>query len=231
MLRAKLSGALALVLLAPLGAAGEGEEAKPFELPTYAGDKQSIHAPTMPPKPGAMPDAKDLYERALHCWPAQSYIRGEVFAEGRLRSDQVNYMDDNGTVRGAARSSVALVARIPLYSALELDREREREYARRTKLAEAVGVFVTALSERLKTKRELELTRALERRAQERVRIGVTETAEQVKYLERVAALEGDLMRLGGQIQKSRLELVGHCTAREGESMDRHLVQFIESRP
>lgn len=230
MLRASPRAALSLALLLPIGAAGEGEEVKPFELPTYAGDKSSIHAPPLPPKPGAMPDAKDLYERALHCWPAQSYIRGEVFAEGRLRSDQVNYMDDTGTVRGAARSSVALVARIPLYSALELDREREREYSRRTKLAEAVGVFVSALSERQKARRELDLIRALERRSQERVRIGVAETSEQVKYLERVAALEGELVRLSGQIQKSRLELVGHCTAREGETMDRHLVQFIDAR-
>lgn len=177
-----------------------------------------------------MPDTKDLYQRALNCWPAQSYIRSEVYVEGRMRSDQTNYLDEAGTIRGASRSSVALVARVPLYSALELDREREREYVRRTKLAEAVGVFVTALSERHKARRELDLMRALERRAQERVKIGVTETAEQVKYLERVASLEGDLMRLSGQLQKSRLELVGHCTERAGDVLDVHLVQFIEGR-
>ena len=227
MLRASPKVALTLGMLT--GGVLAGDE-KPFELPTYTGEKPTINAPERPAKPGVMPDPKDLYQRALDCWPAQTYIRSEVFVEGRVRSDQTNFLDDSGTIRGANRSSVALVARLPLYSALELDREREREYGRRTKLAEAVGVFVTSLSERQKARRELELIRVLERRAQERVRIGVTETAEQVKYLERVAALEGELMRLGGQLQKSRLELVGHCTAREGEVMDRHLVQFIEGR-
>ena len=229
MLPARHSAALVLALL-PLAAGGEPESARPFELPTYAGDKPVSHAPDKPEKPGAMPDAKDLYQRALDCWPAQTFIRSEVFLEGRVRTDQTNYLDDAGTIRGGNRSSVALVARVPLFSALELDREREREYMRRTKLAEAVGTFVTSLSERQKARRELDLMRALERRAQERVKIGVTETAEQVKYLERVATLEGDLMRLSGLLQKSRLELVGHCTERAGDVLDRHLVQFIEGR-
>ena len=218
-------------LLANWPAMGDEETKKSFELPTYSGEKPSIYAPDKPPKPGALPDAKDLYQRALVCWPAPTYFRTEEHLEGRLRTDQINYLDETGTIRGASRAGVALVARVPLYSAAELDREREREYGRRTKLAEAVGVFVTALSERYKARRELDLTRALERRSQERVKIGVAETAEQVKYLERVASLEGEMLRLGGQIQKSRLELIGHCNARESEILDRHLVQFIEGRP
>ena len=203
---------------------------KPFELPTYSGNKTSIHPPEKPAKPSPIPDSRDLYQRALDCWPAPSYMRAEIGLEGNLRSDQSNYLDGTGNVRATGRAAVGLVARLPLYSALELDKEREREFIRRTKLADAVGVFITALAERMKARRQLDLIRSLERRSQERVKIGVAETAEQVKYLEQVASLEGDLMKIGGQLEKSRLELIGHCTAHAGDVLDRHLVQFIGVR-
>jgi chromosome segregation ATPase len=154
-------------------------------------------------------------------------MRAEVSVEGRVRSDTGSYVDSSGTITGGSRAGVALVARVPLYSAAEMDREREREYARRVKVADAVGAFVTALGEREKHQRELALMRALERRSQERVKIGVAETAEQVRYLERVASIEGELLKLRGQIQKARLEMIGHCSAPTADGLDRHLVQFI----
>jgi len=218
----------AAVLVAPL-ARGTGDEParRSFELPTYSGDKPSYHAPEKKTPAGPAPDARELYERALACWPAPSYMRAEVTVEGRVRSDTGNYVDGDGTIGGGSRARLSLVARLPLYSAAELDREREREYSRRVKVADAVGAFVTALGEREKQKRELELMRALERRSQERVKIGVAETAEQVRYLEKVAGIEGELLKLRGQIQKARLEMIGHCSAPTADGLDRHLVQFI----
>lgn len=217
-------------LLASWPVAGEDEQKKPFELPTYAGDKLSIHAPEKPAKPGAIPDARDLYDRALSCWPSQTYMRAEVFVEGRARTETGTYLDTSGTVNTTGKTSAALVARIPLYSAAELDREREREFARRTKIADAVGELVAALADRHRMRRELEITRALERRSQERIKIGVAETSEQVRYLEKVASLESELLKQHGTIQKARLVLVGHCTANAGDALDRHLVQFIGGR-
>lgn len=207
------------------------EEAKPFELPTYAGDKPSHNAPPLPDKPGPIPDARELYERALNCWPAASFLRAEVGLEGRLQNERTTYLDTtSGTVQGTGRAGVALVARIPLYSAIELDREREREYTRRTKLADSTGTFIQAVSDRQKARRELSLMRALERRAQERIRVGVAETAEQVKYLEKVAQLEGELIKLGGQLQKSRLELIGHCDPGRANDVDAYLMTYIDGR-
>lgn len=210
--------------------AGEVEEKKPFELPTYSGEKPSIYPPEKPAKPGAIPDARDLYDRALSCWPSQTYMRAEVFVEGRARTETGTYLDTSGTVATTGKTSAALVARIPLYSAAELDREREREFARRTKIADAVGELVAALADRHRMRRELEITRALERRSQERIKIGVAETAEQVRYLEKVASLESELLKQHGTIQKARLILVGHCTANAGDALDRHLVQYIGGR-
>lgn len=197
------------------------------ELPTFTGEKPSYHAPEKPPKPGQLPDSRDLYERALACWPVPSFMRAEVTLEGRLRSDRTTYLDETGSARSAGRAGVGVVARLPLYSALELDREREREYMRRTKLADAVGNFVSLLATRQKHVRELELMRALERRSQERVKSGLTETAEQVGYMEKVAALEGALLMQSGQLQKARLELIGHCSPTQADDVDRHILQFM----
>ena len=230
MLRARLRLCLvgAAVLAAPLArSTSDAPARRSFELPTYTGEKPSYHAPEKKPPLPPQPDARDLYERALACWPAASYMRAEVSVEGRVRSDTGSYVDSSGTITGGSRAGVALVARVPLYSAAEMDREREREYARRVKVADAVGAFVTALGEREKHQRELALMRALERRSQERVKIGVAETAEQVRYLERVASIEGELLKLRGQIQKARLEMIGHCSAPTADGLDRHLVQFI----
>ena len=217
-------------LLASWPVAGEVEEKKPFELPTYSGEKPSIHAPDKPQTPGPIPDARDLYDRALLCWPAQTYMRAEVFLEGRARTETGTYLDSSGTVTTTGKTSAALVARIPLYSAAELDREREREFARRTKIADAVGELVASLADRHRMRRELEITRALERRSQERIRIGVAETSEQVRYLEKVASLESELLKQHGAIQKARLVLVGHCTTHAGDALDRYLVQYIGGR-
>lgn len=203
------------------------DEKKPFLLPTFTGDKTSHYAPPKPKPAGPFPEPRELYDLALNCWPAPSYMRAEISLEGRAQNTNTTGVDDTGMVRVQGRSTAALVARIPLYSATELDREREREYMRRTKLADSVGNFITALADRHKTRRELELMRALEKRSQKRVQIGVTDTSEQVGYLQKVVNLESELVKQRGQLEKSRLELIGHCKANEADGMDRFLVQFI----
>jgi len=186
-LRAKHSAwALVVALVAvpamsePEAADEKDEEKKPFLLPTFSGEKTSIHAPAKPTAMGPFPDPREIYERALNCWPAASYMRAEVSVEGRLQNTTITALDDTGMFRAQGRSSAALVARVPLYSATELDKEREREYTRRTKLADSVGNFITALADRQKTRRELDLMVTLEKRSQQRVKIGVTDTAEQL---------------------------------------------------
>lgn len=226
MLRARHNAAAFALCVMPLALAND-ESKKSHELPTYSGQKPSYHAPEKPPVPGQLPDARELYERTLNCWPAPSVMRAEVALEGRLRTDRTQMMDEDGTVRSGGRAGVSLVARLPLYSALELDREREREYMRRTKLADATGTFLSILAERQKHVRQLELMRALERRAQERVKAGITETSEQVGYLEKVAGLEGELLKQSGMLQKARLELIGHCSSSQADEVDRFILQFM----
>jgi len=223
---ARYSAAALALLVLPLAMASDDNK-KPHELPTYSGQKPSYHAPEKPPAPGQLPDARELYDRTLNCWPVPSFMRAEVTLEGRVRTDRTQMMDEDGTIRSAGRAGVALVARLPLYSALELDREREREYMRRTKLADATGNFLSILAERQKHVRQLELMRALERRSQERVKAGITETAEQVGFMEKVAGLEGELLKQSGMLQKARLELIGHCSPTQADEVDRYIMQFM----
>ena len=209
-------------------AVGQTEEPpKSHELPTFTGEKPSYHAPIKPKTPNALPDARELYEITLNCWPAPSVMRLEVSLEGRAKTDRSGYVDESGSLQSNNRLSVGVVARLPLYSALELDREREREYARRTKLADAVGNFISILAERQKHNRELDLMRSLERRAQERIKIGVAETSEQVAYLEKVAIIEGKLLQQRGQLEKSRLELISHCSVSQADNLDKIILQFM----
>lgn len=238
MLRAKRSAwALAVALVAvpamsepePVDVNGESEK-KPFLLPTFKGEKTSHHAPPTPDPAPTFPDPREIYERALNCWPTASYMRAELSVEGRLQTTTITALDETGMFRAQGRSSAALVARVPLYSATELDREREREYIRRTKLADSAGSFITALADRQKTRRELDLMLALEKRSQQRVKIGVTDTAEQVGYLQKVVQLEGDLLKQRGQLEKSRLELIGHCMSKHADEVDRYILQFIEAK-
>lgn len=202
------------------------EAGKPFLLPTYSGEQPSIYPPEKPPVPGPAPDARDLYERALACWPVRSLFRGEVTLEGRVRNDRGIFLDESG-VTSSSRASASLVARLPLYSAIELDREREREWARRVRVAESAGQFVSVLAERDKLRRQLDLLRALERRSQERVRAGVAETAEQVGFMEKVASAEGEIVRLSGMLQKARIELLGNCHEQQADVLDVHIKQLL----
>jgi hypothetical protein len=139
-------------------------------------------------------------------------------------------IDDSGMLSGGGRASVALVARVPLYSAAEVDREREREYMRRGKVADAVGALVSSLADRVRLQRELDMTRALEQRAQQRVFIGVAETSEQVKYLEKVADVDGQLLRQKGLIEKARLDLLGLCYESEVDRVDEFIGGFIKQK-
>lgn len=215
-----------LAVFDPLAKADEAEK-QTFELPTLSGKSGDFHPPAMPAGLGPLPDARELFDIALSCWPAPSYFRGELSLEGRMRTDRSTTISNEGALSAASRASVALVARIPLYSASELDRDRQREYDRRTRAADAVGSLVFALTDRIRAERELELIQALERRSQQRVKVGVADTTEQVAYLEKVSVLQGTVYKQGGDIQKARLALLAICSADTADEVDRYIGQYV----
>ncbi len=178
-----------------------------------------------------LPPSRDLYQRTLDCWPSASHFRAELSVEGRLSPRSNTWIDSGGQLTSGAPVSASLVARLPLYSATELDREREREWMRRRRAAEAVGQLMTHLADRQRLRQEWTLMKALEKRARLRVISGIVDSSEQVRYMERVADLEGQLLRQIGHIERSRLELLGFCDQAHADALDAHLRTFQVEAP
>jgi hypothetical protein len=219
------------------GVAAAGDKPpQPLSVPLFDGSRARTHQPPAGKlhRP-AIPDYRRLYDMVLGCWPADSWFRGDLYVEGRVAtrtdSSSVAALDaTTGTVTQRGDRYIALVARIPLVSATELDKERNREAERHGRVADAVGELVGAFAERVMTARQLALSRALEKRAQERVRAGVADTAEQVHYLEQVAALELKIQTLRAAEIKARLRMVGMCEARKMRPIDDYLEHFNQLR-
>jgi hypothetical protein len=150
---------------------------------------------------------------AISCYPSPSWFRPELsisanYAERRRESSgQIVNLDTAGTY-------AAVIFRMPLYSAAEIERERERETRRRETVAGAVADFETALVDRSNAARELALLRAVETRSGRRVAAGVAETSEQIAALKEVAALESRLGKARADISRARLTLIGMCKDR-----------------
>ena len=178
--------------------------------------------------PHVLPNPRELYQRALDCWPGPSHFRAELSLEGRVSPRGSAWIDGTGQITPGAPVGASLVARLPLYSATELDREREREWLRRRRAAEAVGQLLTHLADRQRLRQEWGLMKVLEKRARQRVISGIVDSSEQVRYLERVADLEGQLLRQAGQIERSRLELLGFCDQAHADALDAHLRVFLQ---
>ena len=191
-----------------------GEAEKPpalkiYKMPTMADDSLDYHA-----KPAAIVqapalDADAIYTSVLGCYPEKSKFDIDVDLRASIRSSDVLDLED--TTTGLGKSYVGIVAKMPLYSGKELDREKEREYVRRKDTAKAVADFISAIAGRNHAVRELALYRSLEARSAIRVQQGVTEATEQVGYLEKVASSQDKLINEETKIMESRLLLSGMC--------------------
>jgi hypothetical protein len=184
-------------------------EVKPYQTPTMAGDGLDYHAKPAPIVQAPAIDADAVFSRVLACYPERSKFDIDVDLRAALRSNDV--LDLQDTTSGLGKSYVGIVASMPIYSGKELDREKDREYARRKDTAKAVADFISAIAGRNHAVRELALYRSLEARSAVRVKEGITEATEQVGYLEKVATSQEKLISEEAKIMESRLLLAGMC--------------------
>lgn len=199
-------------------AAGEPEQPpalQVYQLPTMAADGLDYHAQPAPLAKAPAIDADAVYKTVLACYPERSKFDIDVSLRAAVRSSSV--LDESDLSGGLGKSYVGIVANMPLYSGKELDREREREYARRKDTAKAVAAFVASIAARNHAVRELALYRSLEARSAIRVQAGVVEASEQVKYLEKVADSQAKLVEQETQIMENRLLLAGMCDPHNAE--------------
>ena len=217
--------AATLVALALQAAADGPTDYAPWTVPLYNGDPAQTHrAPARAAPASPVPEARDLWTRALACWPLEKVMDLTVSLEGRARNVRGSDFENQN------RAWVGVVAKIPLYNGGDVERERQREFMRRTKAAESVGALLLALTDVERVDRQAALTRALERRAQERVRLGVAETGEQVAYLEKAAALESDRLRHESAVQRARLELLSLCVPERIDALDDFIRPYVDRR-
>jgi hypothetical protein len=192
------------------GKAQQPPSIKPYRLPTMAGD--DVNFQDRPAKPVKAPhiDSDAMFRYVSSCFPEKSKWNLDVRLKGQVALSG-NVLDDDGIESSLGSSYVAIVANLPLYSAGEISREREREYKRRMDIAANVSNFISAIASRNHSVRELALYRSLEGRAAIRVQQGVVEVAEQVQYLENVASAQESLIKNEMTIMENRLKLVGMC--------------------
>lgn len=193
------------------GDAQQPPKAKPYRLPTLAGDNVAFQ--DEPAKPVKAPhiDEDAVYQYVLDCFPEVSKWNLDVSLRAQLARSGGALLGDDGSETELGSSYVGIVAKLPLYSASEISREKEREYKRRMDVAGNVANFITAIASRNHAVRELALYRSLEARSAIRVQQGIVEVAEQVQYLEKVAGAQESLIKNEAQIMENRLKLVGMC--------------------
>src|SRR3989338_9561779 len=126
---------------------------QPYEVPTFGQKRNFKDAPAQWQK-APKSDGDAVFRMIIACYPNKSRWNLDIDLQAAVRT--ANAVDITGTAIG--KSTVGIVARMPLYSATEMDREREREYRRRTDTAKTVASFVGELATRNQALRTLALS-------------------------------------------------------------------------
>lgn len=198
------------ITAAPTAAPPPDELMQPYQLPTFSGDEVSFHTvPALPP-PAPRMDFDAVFSTIVACYPVPSNFNIDVKAQIVAQSAEIWNADDTTQGRYYAR----VVASMPLYSTAEIDRATQFEANIRDKIAQDVGGFFEALSRVTQAHRELGLFSSLESRSQARVKQGVAQTDEQIKYLERTIKAHQTVTTWNTQVNEMRIRLASYC--REG---------------
>lgn len=198
---------------------------QPYEIPTFGQKRNFRDAAQWQKAPKIDGDA--IFRMVIACYPNKSRWNLDVDLQAAVRT--ANAVDITGTAIG--KSTVGIVARMPLYSATEMDREREREYRRRSDTAGKVAEFVGQLATRNQALRTLALAAAMESRAQIRVNEGIADAEEQIKYLDKVAAAENQLVTAEAKAMDARLSLVAMCRDEEADAVNAYLTELAQLPP
>jgi hypothetical protein len=167
----------------------------PFVIPRFDNGITEIHTPIAPLAAAPKVDAEGIYYAVLNCYPERSKFNLQIDLESRYSTRRI-YDASQNTI---GRHYIALVARMPLYSA-----SRNHAY------------------------RELGLYSALEARSQIRVAQGVADSSEQIGHLGRVAAAQQSLIVSESQLVQYRLTLISQCGEGESSALNFYIKEMIE---
>jgi hypothetical protein len=201
-------------------------EIKPFEIPTYTGkpvdwnkNKSAINKlPTI--------DGDAIFKIINRCYPLKSGFGLDISLRAGLtykpsNNSQINTLDSNNYYAG-------IVANMPLYSDVEIDKDRKLEYQRRMQTTDTIKALLTGVATKRRAERLMGLYEALEERSKERVKQGIVSPDEQITFLEKVATTQGELDQANATIEASRLALIGQCRPEVVDEVNRYILSEIK---
>ena len=220
-----------LAILLFLSHQAAAEEHKPpdikrFEIPTFTGKPVDWNhqKPAINPLPKIDGDA--IFKVVNRCYPLKSgfgldiSLKTGATYKDTASNNQINTLDSNKYYAG-------IVANMPLYSDVEIDKERKLEYQRRMETTSTIKAMLEGVATKRRAERLLGLYTALEKRAQERIKNGLAETSEQITFLEKVATTQGELDHANATIEASRLALIGQCRPDAEQEVNDYILNQI----
>lgn len=221
----------ALFLTSTLAQAGEFDDRpppviEPYQIPTFTGEPVDWHKmkPAINPKRQVNGDA--IFSVINKCYPLKSGFGLDVsFRSG------VNYRpSSSSTVQTADSQSyyAGIVANMPLYSDVEIDKDRKIEYQRRMQTTRTIKEMLVSIAAKRRAERMMGLYLSLEKRSQARIDTGIAPVEEQISYLEKVAATQGELDAALATIESARLALIGQCRSDVVDQVNAYILSEIE---
>ena len=206
---------------------------QPYEIPTFTGapvDYKQIK-PAIDPKKKINGDA--IFQIINRCYPLKSGFGLEVNLRGGMnyKPSDKNTSSGNTTVVQTYDSQnyyAGIVANMPLYSDIEIDKDRKVEYQRREQTAMTIKEMLSAVAAKRRAERMMGLYLSLEKRAQARIETGVAPVDEQISYLEKVATTQGELDTAEAAIEGSRLALIGQCRPEVLDEVNNYILSEIQ---
>jgi hypothetical protein len=205
---------------------------QPYEIPTFTGEPVDYHKikPAIDAKKKIDGDA--IFQIINKCYPLKSGFGLEVNLRGGVnyKPSNKNTSGDNTTVVQTYDSQsyyAGIVANMPLYSDIEIDKDRKVEYQRREQTATTIKDMLTAVAAKRRAERMMGLYTSLEKRAQARIATGVAPVDEQIGYLEKVATTQGELDAAEAAIEGARLALIGQCRPEVLDEVNNYILSEI----
>lgn len=224
MLQNKIKVTLLLTLALNVQA-DEKEIVPPYQVPTFTGEQIDWHKMKPAINPAKTVDADLIVETVNACYPVPAMnvelgLKVGATFKPPTTGAMVQSLD-------ASQYYAGIVASMPLYSGVEIDKEQKLAIERKLNTANVVAQMLTALSTKRRAERMLGLYLSLEKRSQKRVQDGIVAVDEQIAMLEKVATTQGELDAANAQIEGARLSLIHQCKPEDAERLNNFILSEI----
>jgi len=201
------------------------ETVQPYQVPTFTGVDADWHKIKPAINPAKTVNADLIVQTVNACYPVPS-MQIEV---GLKVGSTFRPPTTGATVQSldASQYYAGIVASMPLYSGVEIDKEQKLAIDRKLKTVDSVAQLLTALSTKRRAERMLGLYLSLEKRSQKRVQEGIVSVDEQIGALEKVATTQGELDAANATIEGSRLSLIHQCKTDDIERLNNFILSEI----